>query len=169
MVKKILVLIIIFCMGSCFYTRTENGNIRFKPSRFTIKPNSNFDVFKIIDTTKLYERVDVIDTLYNQRPNNLRKQFLKFYANGRVGEFDAYYEQDVKSLNPKKAKMAYYNYDGKNLIIQLYFEHPQGGGLLKYKLHEMHQGKLELIGYNNLITYKTLNLPKEFLIYKPDW
>lgn len=169
MVKKTLILVIILCMESCFYTRTEYGNIRFKPSRFTIKPNSNIEVFKIIDTTKLYERVDVIDTLYDQRPNNLRKQFLKFYANGRVGEFDFYSEDDVKFLDPKKAKMAYYNYDGKNLIIQFYFEHPQGGGLLKYKLYKIDEGKLELMGYNNLITYRILNLPREFLIYKPDW
>ncbi len=169
MVKKTLILGLIFCLTSCFYTRTEYGNIRFNQQKFTIKPNSNNEVYKIIDTTKLYERIDVIDTLYNERPNNLRKQFLKFYSKGRVGEFDAYYEGDIKSLDPKKAKMAYYNYDNKNLVIQFYFEHPQGGGLLKYKLNKLNKEKLELIGYNNLVTYKIIDLPKECLIYKPDW
>jgi hypothetical protein len=169
MVKKTILLALLLCMASCFYTRTDYGNIRFKPYRFTIKPNSNPDVYKIIDTTKLYERVDVIDTIYNERPYSLRKQFLKFYANGRVGEFEVYYPSDVKSLDPKKSKMAYYNFDGKDLVIQFYFEHPQGGGLLKYKLYKIDREQLTLTGYNNLVTYKIIDLPKEFLIYKPDW
>ncbi len=169
MVKKVILLVFLLCMISCFYTRTDYGNIRFKPYRFTVKPNSNPDVYKIIDTTKLYERVDVIDTIYNERPYSLRKQFLKFYANGRVGEFEVYYPSDVKSLDPKKSKMAYYNFDGKDLVIQFYFEHPQGGGLLKYKLYKIDREQLTLTGYNNLVTYKIIDLPKEFLIYKPDW
>lgn len=156
-------------MISCFYTRTDYGNIRFKQQRFTIKPNSNPDVYKVIDTTKLYEIVDAINIKYNQRPNSLSKQFLKFYANGRVGEFNAYYQSDIKSLNPKKAKMAYYNYDGKNLIIQIYFEHPQGGGLIKKNFKEIKKDTLELVNDDYLYKYKILELPKEFLIYKPDW
>ncbi len=169
MVKKTILLALLLCMASCFYTRTDYGNIRFKPYRFTIKPNSNPEVYKIIDTTKLYELVDAIDTIYNERPNSIKKEFLKFYANGRVGEFDTYYESDIEFLDPKKAKMAYYNYDGKNLIIQIYFEHPQGGGLLKYKLYKVDKQQLILTGYNSLTTYKIIDLPKEFLIYKPDW
>ena len=169
MVKKAILLALLLCMVSCFYKRTEYGNIRFKPYRFTIKPNSNPDAYIIIDTTKLYELVDVINTKYNERPNSLRKQFLKFYANGRVGEFGAYLENDIKSLDPKRAEMAFYNYDGKDLYIQLYFEHPQGGGLLKYKLYTIDSEKLILAGYDNLDTYNIIDLPKEFLIYKPDW
>ena len=168
MVKKAILLALLLCMVSCFYTRTEYGNSRFKPYRFTIIPNSNPVAYKIIDTTKLYELVDVINTKYNERPY-FRKEFLKFYSNGRVGEFGAYFENDIKSLDPKKAKMAYYNYDGKDLYIQFYFEHPQGGGLLKFKLHTVDSKKLVLAGYDNLDTYKIIDLPKEFLIYKPDW
>ncbi|QSB26512.1 hypothetical protein [Flavobacterium sp. CLA17] len=168
MVKKVILSALLLCMVSCFYTRTDYGNIRFKPYRFTIKPNSNADAYKIIDTTKLYQLVDVIDTIYNERPY-IRKNFFKFYANGRVGEFEVYYESDVKSLDPKKAKMAYYNYDGKTLTVQTYFEHPQGGGLLKYKLHKIDKEQLILTGYNQLRIYNILDLPREFLIYKPDW
>ena len=73
MVKKTILLAFVLCMVSCFYTRTDYGNIRFKPYRFTIKPNSNPDVYKIIDTTKLYELVDAINIKYNQRPNSLKK------------------------------------------------------------------------------------------------
>ena len=169
MVKKLILLALILCMVSCFYTRTDYGNIRFKPNRFTIKPNSNPDVYKIIDTTKLYELVDAINIKYNQRPNSLKKEFLKFYANGRVGEFETYFDSDVRTLDPKKAKMAYYNYDGKNLVIQIYFEHPQGGGLITNKLHKIDNSYLELVSDEYIDKYKILDLPKEFLIYKPDW
>jgi len=169
MVKKLILLALILCMVSCFYTRTDYGNIRFKPNRFTIKPNSNPDVYKIIDTTKLYELVDAINIKYNQRPNSLKKEFLKFYANGRVGEFETYFDSDVRTLDPKKAKMAYYNYDGKNLVIQIYFEHPQGGGLITSRLHKIDNSFLELVSDEYIDKYKILDLPKEFLIYKPDW
>jgi hypothetical protein len=169
MVKKTILLALLLCMASCFYARTDYGNIRLKPYRFTIRSNSNPDVYKIIDTTKLYELVDAINIKYNQRPNSLKKEFLKFYANGRVGEFEVYYESDIKSLDPKKAKMAYYNYDGKNLVIQIYFEHPQGGGLIKKNFKEIKRDTLELINDSYLYQYKILDLPKDFLIYKPDW
>jgi len=169
MVKKIILTVITLCMISCFYTRTDYGNIRFKPYRFTIKPNSNSDVYEVIDTTKLYELVDAVNSKYNQRPNSLRKQFLKFYANGRVGEFEGYYPGDINSLAPQKAKMAYYNYDGKNLIIQIYFEHPQGGGLIKKNFKEIKGDTLELVNDDYSYKYKIIDLPKEFLIYKPDW
>jgi hypothetical protein len=169
MVKKILLLLLILCMISCFYTRTEYGNIRFKQQRFTIKPNSNSNAYKVIDTTKLYEIVNVINIKHNQRQNSLGKQFLKFYANGRVGQFDAYYDNDINSLNPKRAKMAYYNYDGENLVIQIYFEHPQGGGLIKKNFKEIKEDTLELVNDDYLYKYKILELPKEFLVYKPDW
>lgn len=154
---------------SCFYTRSEYGNIRFKPYRFTIKPNSNDEVFKIIDTTKIYEMVDAINIKYNQRPTSLKKAFLKFYANGRVGEFATYDENDIKSLDPRKAKMAYYNFDGKELVIQSYFESPQGGGLITAKIHKIDNDSLELINSEYLYKYEIISLPKEFLIYKPDW
>jgi hypothetical protein len=170
MVKNIIVILLIFsCLVSCFQTRTEYGNIRFRPKRFTIKPNTNDDVYKVIDTSKLYERLNIIDTVYNKKLTGTKKQFLKFYANGRVGEFDLFYEDDVKSLDPKKAKMALYHYDGKDLFIQFYFDGVQGGALLKYKLKKVDEERLELTGYNNLITYKKLSLSQEFLIYKPDW
>lgn len=154
---------------SCFYTRTDYGKIRFKSSRFSIKPNSNKEVFKIIDTTKLYELVDIIDTIYNQRGYSMKKEFLKFYDNGRIGEFDAYEKSDIKSLDPKKAKMAYYNFDGKTLVVQFYFEHPQGGGLVKEKLYKIKPDTLEFMSGSLLSKYKIIDLPKEFLVYKPDW
>lgn len=169
MVKKTLIIFMFFTFISCFYTRTDYGKIRFKSSRFTIKPNLNKEVFKIIDTTKLYELVDVIDTIYNQRGYSMKKEFLKFYDNGRIGEFDVYNENDIKSLEPKKAKMAYYTFDGKTLIIQFYFEHPQGGGLIKQKLYKTKTDTLEFTGGSLLNKYKIIDLPKEFLIYKPDW
>ncbi len=169
MVKKIITLGIVLCLTSCFYSRTVYGNIRSKPSRFTIKPNSNNEVYKIIDTTKLYELVVAHNIIYNQSSISNVKQILKFYANGRVGEFETYFDSDVKSLEPKKAKMAYYNYDGKNLVIQIYFEHPQGGGLIKKNFKEIKRDTLELMNDDYSYKYKIIDLPKEFLIYKPDW
>ena len=160
---------IFFIFISCLYTRTDYGKIRFKPFRFSIKPNSNKEVFNIIDTTKLYELVDACDPLNNERMYSMRKQFLKFYTNGRVGEFDVYNESDIKSLHPKKAKMAYYNYDGKKLVVEFYFEHPQGGGLIKKNFKEIRKDTLVLMNESYLYKYKILDLPKEFLVYKPDW
>jgi hypothetical protein len=169
MVKKSMCLIILLIFSGCFYTRTQYGMIRFKQNRFSIKPNSNDNVYKIIDTTKLYELIDVIDTIHNQKMYSVKKEFLKFYTNGRLGEFDIYNKGDVKSLEPMKAKMAYYNYDGKDLVVEFYFEHPQGGGLIKEKFYKLKKDTLELMGETNLSKYKIIDIPKEFLIYKPDW
>ncbi len=169
MVRNVSLFLSLFCLTSCFYKRTSYGHIRLNPLQFSIKPNSNNYVYKVIDTTKLYELVDAVSIKYNQRPSSLKKEFLKFYANGRVGEFEVYYESDIKSLDPKKAKMAYYNYDGKNLVIQIYFEHPQGGGLITNKLLKVDNNFLELISDEYIDKYKIIDLKKEFLIYKPDW
>lgn len=169
MVKKFFLILFSLCLLACFYNRTDYGHIRFKPSRFSIIPNTNPDVYRIIDTTKLYELVDIINTKQNQRPNSLKREFLKFYANGRVGEFEFYNKLDIKSLDPKKAKMAYYNYDGKSLVIQIYLEHPQGGGLIKLNYNEINGDTLKLIVDKYIYKYKILDLQNEFLVYKPDW
>lgn len=168
MVRFVVIFFIVVINLSCFQRKTEYGNIRPNPSRFTIKPNSNDAAYKIIDTTKIYELMDVIDTVNHERMHSIRKKYLKFYANGRVGEFDSFNKDDIGSLNPKKAAKAYYTFK-KELIIQFYFKHPQGGGLIKEKVHKVSKDYLELIGGNNLSKYKIIELPQQFLVYKPDW
>ncbi len=168
MVRKIIAFFLGFLFLGCVATRNEYGKLRFMESKFSIKPNTNENVYKLIDTTKIYELYDAVDTLSNKSLFSIKKQFLKFYNNGRVAEFDYFDKNDIESLNSKKAKMAFYNFE-KELIIQFYFEHPQGGGLIKSKFLKSNKEWIELLSGNVLSKYKIIDLPKEFLIYKPDW
>lgn len=168
MYKKLIILISSIILLSCSF-RNEYGRKRFRNNGLDISPNTNENAYKIIDTTKLYEIVSCYDTVNNQPMFSLKKTFLKFYADGRVGEFYEFNSKDVQTLDPKKAESAIYNYDGEKLVIQFYFEHPQGGGFIKNNVFKSSNDTLQLIGRTNLSTYKAIEIPKSFLKFKPDW
>lgn len=170
MVKRFFVYsLVLGLFVSCFGYKNEYGQKRFKHNRFTIKPNMNNEVYQLIDTTKIYEVISIEEINYKEELDIVNKSYLKFYGNGRLAEFYSYNEDEVASLNPKKAKMGLYNFTHEKLIIQFYFNHPQGGGLIKKELLKIEDGILTLINENYLYRYKIIPLPKEFLIYKPDW
>jgi hypothetical protein len=66
--------------------------------------------------------------------------------------------------------MGYYDYLNSTLFIKTHFDHPQGGGYAKAELKvKQVNDTLELISKDYLKKYKIIDLPKGFLIYKPDW
>jgi len=136
-----------------------------------MKRNTNKDVYKIIDTTKIYKRVSVLsinskDSTYLKEFN---KTFLKFYADGKVGEFFSYDDISLNSLNPKKATIGVYKYSKGELTIQTYFRSPQGSGFIKDRLKKHTADFLEFGDENYSSRYEKVDIPKEFLIYTPDW
>lgn len=162
------ILVLSFLLCACYH-RTEYGKKRNKKDFSKILVSQNDSIFKIIDTTKIYERVTVLSLLDNRPYDNFKKIYLKFYNNGRVGTFYYFDKDDIESINPKKADIGYYKFLNDDLIIQTYFEHPQGGGYTKDKLSQVSSDTLVLINEFYLDKYKAIPLPKYFLKFKPDW
>lgn len=170
MVRRVfLCCLSLYLLNSCTGYKNEFGKKRFNYNRFTLKPNTNNQVYKVIDTTRIYELISIEEINYNKKLDIANKSYLKFYAKGRLGEFHGYEKKEINSLNPKKARMGLYNFENEKLIIQFYLNHPQGGGLVKKELSKIEKDTLELISENYISKYKIRDLPKEFLIYKPDW
>ena len=136
-----------------------------------MKRNTNNQVYKIIDTTKVYKLTSILniqgkDSTYLKETN---KYFLKFYADGKVGQFFNYKNINLNSLNPKKATIGVYSYSKGALTIQTYLQTAQGGGFLKDILKKSTADFLEFGDKDYSRKYKKINIPKEFLIYTPDW
>ncbi len=171
MVKKIsFLLIIVTLFVGCSGHRTEYGRKRFDYNRFSTKPNINNTIYKIIDTTKLYRLISKDYDALNKQLDKAYSLHLKFYNNGRVGQFFSYNENDLTSLDPKRARMGIYNYSNNILHIEYYLETPQGNGLVDYEfIIEKNKDTLKLVDKEYHFNYKEVALKKEFLIYKPDW
>ena len=140
------------------------------------KKQTNFDpaVFKLIDTAALYEQEDVFTEQYPKAAGKYNKQYLKFYAGGRVGVFyindigDAL--KDITLLNPKRANLGYYRSSPEGFDIVTHFEHVQGGGFIKEKLIRSTSEMLEFSYDDHAgVKYRKISLPKSALIYSPDW
>lgn len=136
-----------------------------------MKRNTNNEVYKVIDTTKIYKLVSVLniegqDSTYLKEINKI---FLKFYADGKVGEFYNIDGITLNSLNPKKAVIGVYRYSKGQLTIQTYLETAQGGGFIKNRLKNNTADYLELGDENYTRRYEKVAIPKEFLIHTPDW
>ncbi len=182
MVKNIFIFLLVFLVG-CFPSKNVFEKPRFKLSRFSIKPNTNKEVFSIIDTTCFYKWIKIDDKDYfinskseKQKVSTL-KSGLKFYKNGKVGNFWEYDASIVSSVNPERAEMGLYNYTEENgLRIQFIYYHVQSGYFIaKNKLLNKVGDTLvvESIktaqGGGDIYKYVKETLPKAALKYKPDW
>ncbi|WP_350292933.1 hypothetical protein [uncultured Croceitalea sp.] len=169
--KTGVIIMLTLLIASCVSYRNDYGRKRFACCKFTMKRNTNSEVYKIIDTTKIYKLVSVLniegkDSTYLK---DINKYFLKFYADGKVGEFFSYDDISLNSLNPKKATIGVYKYSKGKLTIQTYLETAQGGGFVKNRLKKSTDHYLEFGDENNSVRYEKEEIPKEFLIYTPDW
>lgn len=168
MVRSLILFLILTIFSSCGHN-TIYGKKRISMNIERIQQNKDLEVFKIIDTTKLYGIISAIYVPENKSLFSVKQRYLKFYNNGKMGVFYYFDIEDVNSLNPKKADMGYYNLVNDKLTIQFYFKHPQGGGFIKEKLHKVSNDTLQFLSDNVLTTFEPIQLPKEFLIYQPDW
>ena len=158
--RLLLALLISVVVIGCV-TRTEFGRRRLgKYGQIATDPR----VYSIIDTTKLYEIISAVELPTSKPLTTVDKAYLKFYANGRVGTF-----HDDKSLDPKRAEIGYYEYDGKALQMRTFFEHPQGGGWIKGQLISFKGDTLQVTAQNILCTYRPLEIPPGLKHYTPDW
>jgi hypothetical protein len=170
MVKKISFLLIISLLVGCLSHKTEYGRKRLDYNRLSTKPNTNNAIYKIIDTTKLYRLISKDYDALNKQLGKTYSLHLKFYNNGRVGQFFSYKESDITSLDPKRARMGIYNYSNNKLHVEYYLETPQGDGLVDYEFNiEKNKDTLKLVDKEYSFSYKEVPLAKDFLIYKPDW
>lgn len=164
-------IILILLTASCVTYRNDYGRKRFICCKFTMKPNTNNEVYKIIDTTKIYKLASILsiqdkDSTYMKE---ISKYFLKFYADGKVGQF--FHDDDItlNSLNPKKATIGVYRYSKEELTIQTYSQNAQGDGFIKNRLKKSTADFLEFGDEDYSKRYEKVDIPKDFLIYTPDW
>ncbi|MDH7913870.1 hypothetical protein [Winogradskyella sp. SYSU M77433] len=141
-----------------------------------IKPNSNPIAYNIIDTSKVYLKISTINTFDNSKDSISNKNiksnptYLKFYRNGRVGEFKNININDINDLNPKKAESYLYRYKKGKFIVQVYFKHPQCGEcFIKETLNKISNDTIKIISGDYISTYIKKDIPKKYLIYKPEW
>ena len=141
-----------------------------------IKPNTDKLAYEIIDTSKLYKKVDIKNTFDSSknmefnRLNNLNPEYLKFYEKGKVGKFNNVSVDKIETLNPQKAESYLYNFKNNTFTVQVYFKNPQCGEcFIKGKLEKISKDTIQIVSGDYIETYKAIDIPKSFLIYKPDW
>ncbi|WP_131494669.1 hypothetical protein [Flavobacterium aquatile] len=178
--KRVHLYIFIFLVSiitqSCSHLN-EFGQRRVNFNFERIKPNKDNQAYEIIDTTKLYKLIAIENRLQDENMKlefkknvDSNPKYLKFYANGRVGEFRNINLNNVESYNPKKAESNLYQFKNKKFIIQSYFVNAQCGQcFVKQILRKNPNGEIEVLSGDFTYTYNPINISKDFLIYKPDW
>jgi hypothetical protein len=175
MKMKLITLSIVLLLLSCS-SFNEFGLRRSKLNIEKIKPNNNDEAYKIIDTSKIYKLVNIKITnderlSYDLNGMNERNpKYLKFYKNGRVGEFRNINLNDIDDFNPKRAESHLYQFKKGKLIVQEYFKSPQCGEcFVKSLVSKVSESQIIFTSENNIETYEKIEIPNSFLIYKPDW
>ncbi len=180
MVKRILIIGLIVIAYGCIPTKNDYNMFRHKPARFSIKPNHNKNFIKYVATSAFYA---MMLTKSHIKKYNLENVLIgvKFYDKGRIAHFRGIDFNSLESLDPKKAIMGYYNYDNKTFSIEKIYSGPALiGSTHKLSLSEIILEKSSKdtlfirnfnrsVGSGNITKYIRMDLPKEFLIYKPDW
>lgn len=178
--KRFMIIIFLPLFFGCIPTKNEFDMARFKPNRFRVKPNTNKNYEKIIDTSGFYVAVGSKKFIEKYNFENFRSG-MKFYGDGRVGYFTRIDFNNAQSFNPKKAHMGYYIYNGKDFFIEDFYPVPSLVGsrylLSKKKILMEKSSKDTLViasfrsagGGGDTIKYIKKKLPEEFLIFKPDW
>jgi hypothetical protein len=181
MVKNITLIISALTLVACdiyksFYTTNKCGMYR---ESYSI-PKIDDSFYKICDTAAVY----LYDGQYmKNREDKLHysrlgiRNYYKFYANGKVGYFGMKDKEPWTKdrLNPCYFIDAYYgkNLDGKLILKRMSMT--TANGPIGYEFFiNFKKDTLEIIdksliqeGYKHI--YIKQKLPKEWLVYKPDW
>jgi|SRR6478672_1395183 len=176
MIKNLLLItVFLFALSSCSH-KNEFGLRRNNSSVRRIEPNTDDRAYSVIDTAALYQLLSTRDKINNQIDAEIAKgiqqnpRYLKFYAHGRVGEFTHIDFNTIATFNPKKAASYLYQYKNNELIVQIYFRHPECGEcFIKQKVDKVSEETIELSNDQYIDTYKKVPIPKNYLIFKPDW
>jgi len=179
MVRKYIFVLISLLMLSCFSTKNIYKKDRFKTSRFKIKPNFNNNLSNIIDTSSFYLKVKINneDSIQGEYIKD-KGQGLKFYKEGRVAFFDGVNLFNSKTLDPRKARMGYFEFEKEFFLIESILPGPHRAFYLSREellLNESYGDTLVIKTYESpqgsevIRKYLKETIPKEALIYKPDW
>lgn len=95
--------------------------------------------------------------------NERNPSYLKFYKNGRVGEFRNIDLNYIETLNPKKAQSHLYNLKKDKFIVQQYFKNPQCGEyFIKKLVTKNSENQIVLSSEENTYTYKEVEVPLNY-------
>jgi hypothetical protein len=181
MVKKIFLIIILITLISCnFYKNLHTKN---KCGRYRVVcriKNTSFKFYNELDTSSVYKYDGEISKNSKNELVYLKNRYnnyYKFYANGKVGYFglDDNETLSINKMNPCNFLNAYYGIDdNKNLILKRYVVTDLNGEytlncLIKFKNDTFEVTDIEFLkqGYKKI--YIKEKIPKEWLVYKPDW
>ncbi|NCP53052.1 MAG: hypothetical protein GW794_04095 [Flavobacteriales bacterium] len=184
-------MLLFFAGCSCYKGPvSEFGFFRkdYKPENFDIDKN----LYNIIDTTEVYERVGTFDLNNNEfYPYDDHKygyNYLKFYANGKVSDFrrirtdgepfssNPEPELSRNDFDPAKSAMGYfYAYDGK-IFFNFFVRHRNCYGYFNksefiIKNDTLIEKNIQTINGKDIeVFYVKKNIPIEFLQgWQPDW
>ena len=171
-----LLLLIITLIGLSCSSTNDFGQRRIGFHYEKIKPNSDPKAYSIIDTSKVYRYLKIQSTITPNNDSimneNLRANptYLKFYENGRVGEFRNADLNNIHDFNPQKAESHLYRLKKDKFIIQNYFKHPQCGECFtRGTLKKISNDTIVIISEDYIRTYIKKDIPKSYLKYIPDW
>lgn len=175
MVRYMFFTLLIFL--SCTTIKNEYGRTRYELNDFSFKPNESTIIYSIIDTSLFY-KLELNEELIRSRKNRYIDlemiEGLKFYKNNRVAYFIKIKLDSINTFNPKKAVMGLYQISNGNIEFEFIVRNPQSG---KYLLKErvINNSKnnyclnVVVLNSKDTVKYNKISIPKEFLIYKPDW
>ena len=177
MVKtKIIIFILFLLLASCT-SKNEFGRSRVNINKFNFRPIMDKNIFSKIDSCAFYKLL-LNDKLVESRRNRAVDvdmiEGFKFYNNGKVGYFKNVILQDVTTFNPKKSIMGIYKNTSNGINIEYIVKNPQIGiHIWKENIINIFQYgdtiKTFVVNNGDTVSYKKIKIPKEFLIYKPDW
>ncbi|XLS29643.1 hypothetical protein ACJD0Z_02210 [Flavobacteriaceae bacterium M23B6Z8] len=125
MIKKLFFLFAMLLLVCC-----DAYKPMFIFSRFTIKPNTNTEAFKIIDTTSIYKEIASVNLTYNtkqQFKDHEYHNYIRFRKNGELVKLRAKDLTDWKSREAKLKRLQRYNYGEKGFYIEYHYRTIQGG------------------------------------------
>lgn len=173
MVKPLIIAACLF-LASCSF-RNEYQSVRVPLSRFSITPNSDKRVYNLVDTSAVYlhTKVNGGTTIKDNRDQNVLvtdlKNIVKFYDNGRIGQFHRIDLNNIDLFDPKRAKMGIYNYSDQGFVMED-ITHSVQAGVFKIRSTISVKGDTLLINNGQYkYEYVKLKIPSAFLIYTPDW
>ncbi|WP_248326104.1 hypothetical protein [Aquimarina acroporae] len=150
MAKKTVIIISLILLTSC-----DSYKSMFIFSRFTIKPNSNLEAFRIIDTTSIYKEVELVNLTYNTKLNLDKREYINYIRFKKSGEMVRLLTDkltDWQSRESELKRMQRYNYSEKGFYIEYHFHTVQGGwSIWKSKLIK-HSNDSLIFRHKNYIT-----------------
>ncbi|WP_379953327.1 hypothetical protein [Dokdonia sp. R78006] len=167
----ILLIIITSCSG---YRATTKHTTKINDILVAQEITSN-EVYKIIDTTKLYKLVahyykydeDKVNavTTYNY------KKYLKFYKDGRLAVFDEFDLNSLDTLRAQKTDQGYYDYNYNTLSTRNYITNKNGSQLYNPQYQELVGDTLSLYSQStkNVSHYLSVDIPSHVFVEKANW